>query len=359
MTLRVIIAGGYTGGHVECALAIARGLEQARPGAEILLCGARGGPEVAAGRAAGYPVATVWIQGIDRRRSARGLVRNLLLPLQLVVSGHQANGIVSRFAPGIVVGVGAFASAPVVAAAQRAGVATVLHEANARPGVANRLLARRASVVCLGVDEAASWFPRARTVVTGNPVRRLDGGPAAEARVRLGLDPRTPTLLVLGGSLGSPALNRWVTSRRDALAGLGLQLLWQCGPAHLRACAPAAGPRVRVVPFIDDMAAAYAAADVVVTAAGALTLAELCDLGKAAVLVPARGVAEDHQLDNVVGLARRGLAVARQDDEILPAVTALARDPERRRVLGQRMRELARPDAARRIVDEILRLETR
>lgn len=349
--LRVIIAGGYTSGHVHCALAIAAGLERARPGAEVRLAGARGGMEVGAAAAAGYPIDTVWIGALDRRR----ILGNLWLPVQLAVSQLQALTILRRVRPHAVVGVGGYASAPMVLAAQIAGIPTLLHEANALPGVANRLLARHARVICLGVEAAADHFPDGRTVVTGTPVyARSWPRPTAAARSHFGIEPERTTLFVTGGSLGSAALNHWVTRHAEALVGAGLQILWQTGPAHLAQAV--ARPQLHPVPFIDDMAAAYAAADLVVCGAGALTLAELAHLGKAAVIVPARDVTEDHQSRNAAELERLGLAICPDPAALLALVLELVANPARRTDLGIRMAQLARPEATERIVAQIARL---
>jgi UDP-N-acetylglucosamine--N-acetylmuramyl-(pentapeptide) pyrophosphoryl-undecaprenol N-acetylglucosamine transferase len=357
---RVIIAGGYTGGHIYCALAIAQGLRRALARVDVLMAGARGGLETRLADAAGFPVATVWISGIERALTPAALARNLLLPLKVVVSQVQAGRILDRFRPHAVVGVGGYASAPVLAAAQQARIPTLVHEANALPGLTNLLLGRHADLVCLGDAEAAAAFPAGRTVVTGNPVRAgltvpLDG---PEARARLGL-PDGRTLLVLGGSLGAARLNEWVLGQQRRFAGQGLQVLWQCGAAHADRCrARLEAPGVHLTPFLHDMPTAYAAADLVVAAAGAFTLAELTCLGKPAVIVPARDVAEDHQSHNARALARHGLSVSQDesDERLFERVAALAASPRALAEAGARMRALAQPEATERVVAAIVRL---
>jgi UDP-N-acetylglucosamine--N-acetylmuramyl-(pentapeptide) pyrophosphoryl-undecaprenol N-acetylglucosamine transferase len=351
-TLRAVIAGGYTGGHIAVALALAAALRDRRPGAEILLAGARGGPEVDAARAAGYPIETVWIGGLARELSTRAVAQSLMLPLQLLVSRRQAGGILDRFRPDVVCGVGGYASGPVVAEAQRRGVPTVIHEANSLPGIANRLLARRASAICVGEPDAAARFGRP-TTFTGNPIRPgLAAVPRAEGRRRLALPAEARVLLVAGGSLGSRALNEWMIAAQRRLAAAGVHVLWQCGRAHHEACrARVAEPTITLAPFLDDMGAAYAAADLIVTSAGALTVAELCVLGRAAVFVPAPHVSEDHQRHNARALARRGLAVETSLEALLPRVLDLIHDDAALATLGARARELAIPDAAARLAD--------
>lgn len=350
-----LVAGGYTGGHIQCALAIAAALERA--GTTCVLGGAEGGLEVTAAASAGHPIETVWIGALDRAVSARGLARKLRFLVQLAVSRHQARRVLLRVEPDVVVGVGGYPSAPFVLAAQSLGIPTLIHEANSLPGLANRFLGRRASVVCLGDGGAASYFPGGRSVVTGNPVRPgLAAVPAAAARARLGLRAEGKTLLVTGGSLGSPALNRWMRAAGPRLAQAGVQVVWQCGRAHSAALA---GATPAPVAFLDDMAAAYGAADLVVASAGALTLAELAGLGKPAVLVPSPDVTEDHQAQNARALAARGVPVCGPDEvdaRLLNLVLGLLADDERRRAAGTALASSARTGAAERIAEEALKL---
>jgi UDP-N-acetylglucosamine--N-acetylmuramyl-(pentapeptide) pyrophosphoryl-undecaprenol N-acetylglucosamine transferase len=362
---RIVIAGGYTGGHTFCALALAEGLRRRLPGVEILLAGASGGLEVQLAAAAGYPIATVWTSGIERALTARAIARNLLLPLKVLVSHVEARRILARFRPDAAVGVGGYASAAVLAEAQRAGIPTLIHEANVQPGITNRLLGWRADLICLGNAETRAAFHRSRTLVTGNPVRAAIAAPPparTAARARLGLAPDRRTLLVLGGSLGASRLNAWVLAQQRRFAQHGLQVLWQAGRAHAALYHARLGaPEVLMVPFLDDMPAAYAAADLVVAAAGAFTLAELTCLGKPALIVPAREVSEDHQARNARELERRGAAVylGADDGELFERAVALASDDVELRALGKRMLALGRPDATALIVAEVARLAGR
>jgi UDP-N-acetylglucosamine--N-acetylmuramyl-(pentapeptide) pyrophosphoryl-undecaprenol N-acetylglucosamine transferase len=362
---RVIIAGGGTGGHIFCALAIAEGLERGLPDVELLLVGAKGGLEVQAAAGAGYPIQTVWMSGLERRLTPFKLARNLLLPLKLVVSKHQAHRILDDYRPDIVIGVGGYASGPLLAEAARLGISTVIHEANALPGLANRYLAKKASAICIGCPEAARYFPVGRSVLTGNPIRSVfTDAPLpsrSEARRRLGLDPEKTTLLVVGGSLGTDRLNTWVIDQQRRFAGEGLQVLWQCGRANHEACRGhlVDGLSVHLVPFLDDMAGAYAAADVVVAAAGAFTLAELAFFAKPAVIVPDREVSEDHQARNADLFEQKGAAICHTDrtnENLWAKVTTLVRDPELMKALGTQIFKLARPDAVGLIVAEVVKL---
>jgi len=366
--LRVVLAGGFTGGHIFCSLAIARALRAMAPDTAVLIVGARGGMEIPIARAAGFDVATVWLDGLERRLTARAVARSLLLPVKLGVSLAQARGILRQFRPDVAVGVGAYVSFPVLAAAAARGLPVLLHEANARPGVANRLLARVADVVCVGVPAAMPAFAAARRVVhTGNPVRAelaQPPPPVTEARRRLGLTPDRTTVLVMGGSLGASRLNDWMLAAGARFASSPHQVLWQSGRKHFDGCLARGGarPNVHLVPFLDDMAAAYAAADLVVAGAGAMTLAELSFLGKPALVVPDRNVSEDHQTPNADVVRAQGGLVWDQpalDERLTARIEALLQDEAERRALGERMRAGAQPQAAARIAAEITALATR
>ena len=369
--LRIVLAGGFTGGHIFCSLAIARALRATAPDTEVLIVGARGGMEIPIARAAGFPVETVWLDGLERRLTARAVARTLALPVKLGASLAQAARILLRFRPDVAVGVGAYVSFPVLAVAAAARLPVLLHEANARPGVANQLLARVADVVCVGVPAAVTAFPpgRARRVVhTGNPIRaELTQTPlpaAAEARRRLGLAPQRTTLLVMGGSLGASRINDWMLSAAARFSRSPHQVLWQTGRKHFDGCVARGGARdnVRLVPFLDDMAAAYAAADLVVAGAGAMTLAELTCLAKPAIVVPDRDVSEDHQTPNADAIgAAGGLVWDRPalDQALTERIEALLPDGPALRALGSRMGGLAQPGAAGRIASEILALGTK
>jgi len=364
--LRIVLAGGFTGGHIFCSLAIARALRAAAPDTEVLIVGARGGMEIPIARAAGFPVETVWLDGLERRLTVGAVARSLTLPVKLGASLAQAARILLRFRPDVAVGVGAYVSFPVLAAAAAARVPVLLHEANARPGVANQLLARVADVVCVGVPAAAASFPAGRRIVhTGNPIRaelaERPLPPADEARRRLGLQAQRATLLVMGGSLGASHINEWMLGAAARFARSPHQVLWQSGRKHFDGCVARGGARenVHLVPFLDDMAAAYAAADLVVAGAGAMTLAELTCLARPAIVVPDHDVSEDHQAPNadVIGAAG-GLVWDRPtlDDALTDRIEALLPDGPALRALGQRMGGLAQPGAAGRIASEIISL---
>ncbi|HEY8926474.1 MAG TPA: glycosyltransferase, partial [Polyangia bacterium] len=354
-------------------VAIAEAVRRRAPGAEVRLGGTRGGMELGRARAAGLPVETVWLDGIARGRGVEALARNCVLPVKLAIALGQARAIVERFRADVVVGVGAYVSFPFVTMAACRGVPTLLHEANAMPGVANALLSRWTDVICVGLADAGPRFPRAagqrvrRLVETGTPVRlELAGARVlaqAEARARLSLDPAKRTLLVVGGSLGSGALNGWMSreGRRFSLDDQETQILWQCGRAHLADCRARLGdgPGVVLVPFVDDVGAAYVAADLVIAGAGAATLSELALFAKPALIVPDRAVSDDHQLANAQAVGRAG-ALAWTERSLGPAFTervrALWGDPAALRMAAAALARLGRPRAAEAVADEVLAL---
>jgi UDP-N-acetylglucosamine--N-acetylmuramyl-(pentapeptide) pyrophosphoryl-undecaprenol N-acetylglucosamine transferase len=362
---RIIVSGGGTGGHIFPALAIAQAFQQAVPGCQVLFVGAQGGMEVRLATQAGLPLRTVTISGLYRQLTLRNLWRNLQLPYKLVKSRLQARAIVRQFRPQIAVGTGGYASYPILNAAQAAGALTAVQEQNAFPGLTNRRLADRAALVCLGNAAAASYFPAHKTVLTGNPIRAtLLTGTRDEACARLGFSPSRPVLVVTGGSLGARTLNNAVSTHLAHLRAQGVQVLWQTGrfyfkemlDRHYKEVGPGTG--IQLVAFIDDMATAYSAANLVVCRAGALTLAELSALGKPALLVPSPNVAGDHQTANARSVAEAGAGEivpdAKAEAELVPRALALLLQPDRLAQMQANTLALARPNAAADIVSEIL-----
>ncbi|MCE3007020.1 MAG: UDP-N-acetylmuramate--L-alanine ligase [Bacteroidetes bacterium] len=346
---RVLIAGGGTGGHVFPALALADALRAHDPQVQIQFVGAKGGREMHWVAQAGYPIQGVWISGYYRQKSLRNLLRNALLPLKLVVAHLQSYRILRRFRPDVVIGVGGYASYTTLGVASRMrGILRVIHEQNAYPGLTNRTHGRRAHLILLGYADALPYFPHGRAVVTGNPVRSavLSAQPNAAA---FGLQAGRPTVFVTGGSLGARSLNEALAAGAEALAQAGIQLLWQCGTGYYEQYKAYASETIRVLPFVADMGAAYAVADLVVCRAGALTLAELQALRKPAILVPSPNVADDHQTRNAQSLVQLGgarlLPDAQAPTQLVPQLIQLAKDPEQLARLGQAMAVPATPAA--------------
>ena len=362
---RVLISGGGTGGHIHPALAIADEIRRRHPACEVRFVGAKGRMEMDKVPAAGYAIDGLWISGVDRSLKS---LRNWVFPLKLLSSLVRAGGLLRRHRPQVVIGVGGFASGPLLYRASRRGLPTLIQEQNSFPGVTNRLLAGRVSRICAGLPGLERWFPADRIVETGNPlraavVRTMTGEvDTATARRRMGLDPERPVLFVMGGSLGAASMNRAVRAWVDAGDVDRPQILWQCGARYFAdASAWAAGQRDLVcVGFIDRMEDAYAAASVVASRAGAMSIAELALVGKPAILVPSPVVAEDHQTRNAKTLTDRCAAVLLEDRQVVAelgrAVKRLLADEAGSAEMAAKLRRLAKPEAAGRVVDEVERL---
>lgn len=359
--LRVLVSGGGTGGHIFPALSIANCVRQRHPDAEILFVGAQGRMEMERVPAAGYKIVGLPVAGFDRHR----LWRNFGVAVKLWRSLRMARRILAEFRPDIAVGVGGYASGPMLKAAQRKGIPTLLQEQNQYAGVTNKLLGAKARCICTAYDDMERFFPADRIVKTGNPVRAAITActlTQQEAKRQLGYDPECPLVLSVGGSLGARTVNRAIAAAIPAIAAAGAQLLWQTGKFYADECVEIAKDHkdVRAQAFINDMPAAYRAADLVVSRAGAGTISELQLVGAPTVLIPSPNVAEDHQRKNAMALANRGAAVMVPDAEaidLLPAtITDLLADPDRRSRMSAAISEMAMTDAADRIVDCIDRI---
>lgn len=354
--LRVLVSGGGTGGHIFPAVSIANEVRRRHPDAAILFVGAEGRMEMQRVPAAGYEIKGLPVAGFDRRR----LWRNFGVLIKLMRSLRMARRILREFRPDIVVGVGGYASGPMLKAAQRAGIPTMLQEQNGFPGVTNRLLAKKADLICVAYDNMQQWFPAERIVKTGNPVRdaitRVTATPA-EAKKRLGFDPERPLVLSVGGSLGARTVNEAVATAIPVIEECGAQLMWQTGKNYADGCLPIAEGHgdVKASAFIDDMALAYRAADLVVSRAGAGTISELELVGAPVILVPSPNVAEDHQRKNARALVDKGAAVMIEDaeaaDRLGTEIRRLLGDADVRRNMSDSIRALGKPDAAAQIVD--------
>lgn len=356
--LRVLVSGGGTGGHIFPAVSIANEVRRRHPDAEILFVGAEGRMEMQRVPAAGYDIKGLPVAGFDRRR----LWRNFAVLCKLWRSLRMANGILRDFRPDIAVGVGGYASGPMLKAAQRHGIPTLLQEQNGYPGVTNKLLAKKADAICVAYDNMDRWFPADRIVMTGNPVRTaitaVTATPA-EAKKALGFDPGRPLVLSVGGSLGARTVNEAISAAIPQIEKAGAQLLWQTGKLYADECsAKAQGhPDVHASAFIDDMAMAYRAADLVVSRAGAGTISELELVGAPVILIPSPNVAEDHQRKNALALVDKGAAVMIEDAEATAKLGAelerLLADADTRRSMSQSIKAMSRPNAASDIVDRL------
>jgi len=357
----IVISGGGTGGHVFPAIAIAHALRRIEPEVAILFVGANGRMEMERVPEAGYDIVGLDIQGIDRRN----LWKNLSLPLKLWNSLRKARKILRDFRPDAVVGVGGYASGPLLLMANRMSVPTLIQEQNSYAGLTNRILGRRAAKICVAYERMERFFPAEKLLLTGNPIRRESvdmTGKREEALASFGLSADRKTILLTGGSLGAATLNRFMLESLPSFAKMpNIQLLWQCGTVHHeRMKAEPVPGNVKVLPFLQRMDLAYAAADLVVSRAGAGTISELCVVGKPVVLVPSPNVAEDHQTKNARALAIKGAAVLVPDheakDRLLYEVLTVLSDGNRRRALGDAIKKMALPDADETIAKEVLAL---
>jgi UDP-N-acetylglucosamine--N-acetylmuramyl-(pentapeptide) pyrophosphoryl-undecaprenol N-acetylglucosamine transferase len=360
---RVLISGGGTGGHVFPAIAIADAVKAQAPEAEILFVGALGKIEMEKVPQAGYRIEGLWISGFQRKLT----LRNLLFPVKLLSSMWKARSIVRTFRPDVAVGVGGFASGPTLENACRMGIPALVQEQNSYAGVTNRLLANKVQRVCVAYEGMERFFPADKIVLTGNPVRsdlaRLMVT-KAEAASHFQLEADKQTVLVFGGSLGALALNEAMLANTALMAAHSdVQFLWQCGKLYIERfsqCEAARLPNVRILPFVDRMDLAYTLADVIVGRAGALTISELCLVGKPAILIPSPNVAEDHQTKNAQALADKNAAMMIPNSEasarLMKEALELLNDEARCRQLSTNIRTLAKPNAAEEIAREVLGL---
>lgn len=359
---KVIISGGGTGGHIFPAIAIADALREKDDEIEILFVGAKGKMEMERVPAAGYPIEGLWISGFQRKLT----VQNLMFPLKLFSSLLQARKILKRFGPDIAIGVGGFASGPLLQMAVRSKVKTAIQEQNSFPGATNRILAKQVNRIFTAYPNMKDFFPQEKVSYLGNPVRaslREASISPKEAKARFGLDPEKKTILIFGGSLGAGALNAAMDAATDKLKDReDIQFIWQTGKFYeskYRNSATARLQNVKQLTFLNEMEVAYAAADLVVCRAGALTISELSLLGKASILVPSPNVAEDHQNKNSRALSDHGAAIhlyEKDIDSLFELVFKLIEDENALQGLKEKILEFAKPNAAQDIADEILKL---
>lgn len=362
---RIVISGGGTGGHVFPAIAIADAIKAAAPEAEILFVGANGKIEMEKVPKAGYTIEGLNVVGFQRSFSWK----NFLFPFKLIGSMIKAMKIINRFKPDVAVGVGGYASGPVLRVASSSGIPIILQEQNSFAGITNRILAPKATKICVAYDGMERFFPNGLIFFTGNPVRKdiLDNKiHQQEALKTLGLDQNKKTLLIFGGSLGARTINEAVLANADAIAqSVDINIIWQVGKVYyddLKNCSLSSCSHVKILPFIDDMDIAYSAAHIVICRAGALTISELAVLGKAAILIPSPNVAEDHQTFNAKSLVDRNAAIMVKDADakslLFQEAVALLNDEAKMNALGNNIQYFARPDAAIKIAEEILKVCT-
>lgn len=358
---RLLISGGGTGGHIFPAIAIADAFKKRHPDAEIMFIGAKGRMEMDMVPKAGYPIEGLWISGFKRSLS----LDNLLFPLKLLCSLVKAGKIIRRFNPDLVVGVGGFASGPTMRRAASMKIPVIIQEQNSFPGVTNRMMANKASRICVAYDAMDKWFPAEKIVLTGNPLRNnimninVD---RAESAALFNLNPEKPVILLVGGSQGALGINRGVFAALSSFKDNDVQLIWQTGKPYFEKASQAVDEmnlsyKIKCVVFIDRMDMAYSLADVVISRAGAISISELSLMRKTVVFVPLPTAAEDHQTKNARRLVDADAALLVPNDateqQLIPTVFALLADKDRCAAMSRNIYGFAKANAAELVVDEI------
>jgi UDP-N-acetylglucosamine--N-acetylmuramyl-(pentapeptide) pyrophosphoryl-undecaprenol N-acetylglucosamine transferase len=359
----LIISGGGTGGHIFPAVAIAHAFRERHPDTNILFVGAQGRMEMTRVPEAGYQIIGLWISGLQRKLT----FSNLLFPFKLLVSYIKAAGIVKSFKPDVVIGTGGYASGPIMIAATRAGIPSVIQEQNSFAGLANKQVAAKVSRVCVAYEGMEKYFPKEKIVLTGNPVRKdilTVNEKRQKGRNHFGFDASGKTLLVLGGSQGARTINESILANIEKIVDANIQLIWQTGKGYFDLYKDSLAKydlkRIRVQDFVKEIDLAYAAADVVISRSGALAVSELCIAKKPCILVPSPNVAEDHQRKNAMALVEKDAAIMIEDkdakEKLVDAALHLLFDDLRAEQLSRQIAGLAKPNATDDIVIEIEKL---
>jgi len=359
----IIVSGGGTGGHIFPALAIARAVKELLPDSEILFIGAKGKMEMEKVPAAGFPIKGLWISGLKREISAD----NLLFPVKVLHSLIKSIFLVAKFKADVAVGVGGFASGPALRAASILGIPTLIQEQNSYPGITNKMLGKKAKKVCVAYDGMDKYFDKEKIILTGNPVRKdviETEGKRESAGEFFRLAPAEKTVLVIGGSQGALSINRCIENLLPGLKSNGVQMIWQTGQSFFQqardACERHECHNIRVVDFIQRMDLAYAIADVVISRAGAIAIAELSAVGKPSIFIPLPTAAEDHQMKNAMQLVAKDAAIVVNDKEAPDSLGEiffkLLKDEARQGLLARNIKQFARVDADRVIAREVIKL---
>lgn len=363
--LKVIIAGGGTGGHVFPAIAIANALKARVPGAKILFVGAEGRMEMERVPQAGYEIRGLKIMGMNRKN----MLKNVKVVYYFLKSKKECRNIIKEFRPNVAIGVGGYASGPCIGAAEECHVPVLLQEQNGYAGVTNKMLSKKANRICVAYEGMERFFPASKIVLTGNPVRNELKASTVTRELAVksfGLDPSKRTILIIGGSLGARTINESVLAHLDLIRKQrDVQIIWQTGKFYAQEIKDALQEKVKpeniyVNEFISDMTKAYKAADLVISRAGATSISELQMLGKPVILVPSPNVAEDHQTKNAMALVNKNAAIYVKDAEarmvLMPRAMDVVNDSEKLTMLSQNILQMGRPNATEQIVDEVLKL---
>lgn len=359
--LRVIIAGGGTGGHIFPAVAVGHALQRLRPGTKLLFVGAKDKMEMEKIPQEGFEIIGLDIAGFNRSN----LLKNITLPIKLLKSRMQAKHIIKQFNPGAIVGVGGYASFPMLHAGQGMGIPTLIQEQNSYAGKSNKILGKNAKAICVAYEHMDRFFPKDKVVLTGNPVRRNISGMSfsgEQGKAHFGLANKR-TILVIGGSLGAKSINESIDAGLDTILEEDVQVIWQTGkPYHEQAKQRAAqyASSVKIFDFIREMDYAYAAADVVISRAGALAMAELCIAGKPVIFVPYPFAAEDHQTSNAMALVNRNAALVVKDDDakerLVSELKSLLANTALQQTMSNSLKAMAIKDADVRIANKVIEI---
>ena len=363
--LRIIISGGGTGGHIFPAISIANAIKNKCPKAEILFVGALGRMEMQRVPNAGYNIKGLPICGFDRKN----ILKNIKVLYKIWESQRLAKKIIKEFRPMVAVGVGGYASGPTLNECAKANIPCLIQEQNSYAGVTNRLLAKKANKICVAYDGMEKFFPKEKIIKTGNPVRQnlLETTLSKEEAIAsLGLDPTKTTVLIVGGSLGARTINESVLKHIDEIKTSNVQFIWQTGKYYFKSVKEklieyGEMPMLKVLDFISDMGAAYKAADLVISRAGASSISEFCLIGKPVILVPSPNVAEDHQTKNALALVNKDAALYVKDSEAEERMISLAIDTvknkERLEMIRENIKKLANPNSEEVIANKVIKLE--
>ena len=359
-TYKIILSGGGTGGHIYPAIAIANELKSRFPDAEFLFVGAKDRMEMEMIPKAGYKIKGLWITGIERKLT----LKNLMFPFKLISSLWNAKKIIKQFKPNVAIGTGGFASGPLLKIATSLGVPSLIQEQNSFPGITNKLLSKKANKICVAYDGLERFFPKEKIVKTGNPVRQdlLNfESKREEALKTFELNPAKKTLLVLGGSLGARRVNQLIEKEIDFFNTHNIQVIWQCGKLYYETYKMSGhNKHVEVHAFLNNMDLAYAAADFIISRAGASSVSELCVVGKPVIFIPSPNVAEDHQTKNALSISEKDAAILIKEEDLEADFESkfkqLIASKEKQEKLSKNIKDLAMVNATKQIADEVEKL---
>lgn len=355
-TYKFILSGGGTGGHIYPAIAIANELKLRYPNAQFLFVGAKDRMEMEKVPEAGYQIEGLWIAGLQRNLT----FKNLLFPIKLLSSLFRSKRILRKFKPDVAIGTGGYASAPLLRVAGKRNIPCIIQEQNSHAGITNKWLSNLAMKICTAYDGMDRFFPKEKIVLTGNPVRQdlLDCATKRDAALAFfNLSANQKTILVLGGSLGAKKINELIHSSLDFLNDENVQVIWQCGKLYEQTYASLNVDGIQVHTFLNRMDLAYAAADIIISRAGALSVSELCLVGKPVIFIPSPNVSEDHQTKNALSISEKNAAILLKESDaqadFKTIVKGLLDDQEMQDRLGTNIKQLAKPNATKDIVTEI------